>query len=60
MCAWIKRFGGSRSADGASGKSDEKDDEETEKDEPNFELSGKLTAETNTYKVHTHCTCMND
>ena len=67
MCVHFmyQRFGGgSRSAaaggsendgaTGSSGKADDKDKKETKKEEPNFELSGKLTAETNTYKVHIH------
>ena len=33
-------------------KSDEKESEE--KEEPNFKLSGKLTAETNSYKANCH------
>ena len=41
------RFGGEA---GQSGDGDKEGKEET-KDEPNFGLSGKLTAETNTYKV---------
>jgi hypothetical protein len=40
------KFGGEA---GQSGDGDKEDKEET-KDEPNFGLSGKLTAETNTYK----------
>ena len=53
--AFLYRFGG---------KSDEEKDE-TQKEEPNFALSGKLTAETNTYKVsflitlHIHNIVMN-
>lgn len=41
------RFGG----EVGGGGSDEKKKEEGEKEEPNFALSGKLTAETNTYRV---------
>ena len=33
------------------GKGDGSGDEEDKTEEPNFELSGKLTAETNTYRV---------
>ena len=52
MYVFCTRFGG------AAGQSGDKDkEEETKKEEPNFGLSGKLTAETNTYKVYT-CTCM--
>ena len=39
------RFGGSREESGG------KEEEVNKKEEPNFALSGKLTAETNTYRV---------
>ena len=48
MYVFCTRFGG---AAGQSGDKDKKE-EETKKEEPNFGLSGKLTAETNTYKVY--------
>lgn len=43
VCLPVCRFGGS--------EDQSKNKEDTQKEEPNFELSGKLTAETNTYKV---------
>ena len=44
VCGCYLRFGGSS----------EKEEDEEDKEEPSFELSGKLTAETNTYRVRLH------
>ena len=48
-CTCMHRYGGAQGSDEV--------EDEPKKEEPNFGLSGKLTAETNSYRVCT-CTCI--